>query len=326
MSQTNLPTSLSEQLEQNCVNLGHELSELTGSLIEKGLAPESLLDWIEKTKQALNRVGLNSFVATLANMEEKLGTFTHRDTKYRFKGTEKKSWLTAFGSAVINRRVYGACDGGEGIAMLDVKCGMTGRYMTPDLVDLVCHASAMVTPAEARELLRKTLPVAPSATAIKNEIRTVGEFIEQHEKEIEQSIAESVPMSSDGDILAISWDGVMVPMRRPESVEWKEAGVARVSVYREGSESPDLIDSRYIARMPEKGMATLLDQLARQVTSLRAERDYKDVLVLCDGKKAIWTAAEKMKALVLVRLRARLLPRGRTSQEGSRRSIWRGYS
>ena len=170
MSRTSLPTILSKELKQNCVNLNQQLNELTESLVEKGLSPESMLDWIEKTKQALSRVGLTSFIATLASMEEKLGTFTHHGTKYRFKGTEKKSWLTAFGLAEIDWRVYGACNGGEGIAMLDVKCGMAGRYMTSDLVDLVCHASAMVTPAEARELLRKTLPVAPSATAIKNEI------------------------------------------------------------------------------------------------------------------------------------------------------------
>lgn len=43
------------------------------------------------------------------------------------------------------------------------------------------------------------------------------------------------------------------------------SGVATVSIYGQGADGPEKRDTRFLARMPESGMKTLLAQIADQV-------------------------------------------------------------
>ena len=74
--------------------------------------------------------------------------------------------------------------------------------------------------------------------------------------------------------------------------------MATVSVYRraQGDEDkPERQDARYYAQMPEPGMARLVEQVEGCVWE--AQRSCKrEVVVLCDGKPAIWNVAALMPA------------------------------
>jgi hypothetical protein len=70
------------------------------------------------------------------------------------------------------RRTYrGDGAGAASTVPLDDECGMRGRYMTPDVEEMAAFASAMLTARETEQLLAKTLPEGPSATAIQNAVR-----------------------------------------------------------------------------------------------------------------------------------------------------------
>jgi len=84
------------------------------------------------------------------------------------------------------------------------------------------------------------------------------------------AIDEQAPLSSTGDILVVSYDGVMAPMREATNIAWREASVATVSIYGQGKEGSEKRDTRFLDRMPERGMRTLLEQIADQV--VRAQR------------------------------------------------------
>ena len=87
----------------------------------------------------------------------------------------------------------------------------------------------------------------------------------------------------------------MVPIRGDKKTEWKEAGVGRISVYDPPSADepkPTLLDSRYLARMPETGMTTLIDQIAKSAADLRVQRSFDHVAIIGDGKDSIWNTAE----------------------------------
>jgi hypothetical protein len=115
-----------------------------------------------------------------------------------------------------------------------------------------------------------------------------------------EQIPEASPLTKQGENLVISWDGVMVPLRGDEETIWKEAAVGRVSIYgkpREEDGKPPLLDSRYFARMPESGMSTLIDQVAKSVSDVRARRPFGHVAVVCDGKDSIWKTAEERAEL-----------------------------
>jgi hypothetical protein len=45
--------------------------------------------------------------------------------------------------------------------------------------------------------------------------------------------------------------------------------------------------------MPEAGMKTLFDQQSCAVWELRRERDFSEVVVICDGKQALWKAIDE---------------------------------
>jgi hypothetical protein len=96
-------------------------------------------------------------------------------------------------------------------------------------------------------------------------IKDVGTFFEENAEAVEEHITAAEPLSDDGDVLAVSWDGVMVATRNTSgSTAWREAGVATISIYDrpdDDSPEPDRIDARYFARMPESGMTTLIAQV-----------------------------------------------------------------
>jgi hypothetical protein len=75
---------------------------------------------------------------------------------------------------------------------------------------------------------------------------------------------------------------------------WREAGVTSLSIYGGLSDDgkPIREDCQYLARMPENGMRTMLDRMLAQVGQLRATRKFSEVIVICDGKPAIWSVAE----------------------------------
>jgi hypothetical protein len=132
-------------------------------------------------------------------------------------------------------------------------------------------------------------------------IKDVGTFFEENAEAVEEHITAAEPLSDDGDVLAVSWDGVMVATRNTSgSTAWREAGVATISIYDrpdDDSPEPDRIDARYFARMPESGMTTLIAQVEHQVSLAQQGREFREIAVLCDGKDTIWDTAEQSEVL-----------------------------
>ena len=277
------------------------LEELVGSCAGTELTPESFLAAIGTIKAAVNELGRKALEVVIAAAESGDEIIEHNGDRYRFKQVTPKKWLTPFGHIVVDRRYYQQDRGGDGLAVIDLRCGMVDRYMTPDVEEMAAFGAAMLTPAEVESLLGKALPVGPSAKAISRVIKDVGEFLEEHADEVEDQIHEDAPMSEDGDILAVSWDGVMVATReRSSSTAWREAGVATVSIYRPpdlDSPEPERTDARYFARMPETGMRTLIGQIEREVSAVQEHRTYREFAVLCDGKDTIWNTAASSATL-----------------------------
>lgn len=292
--------SLSERLDDAVVKFRRQLDRLVSSFEVSGPKPTGFQDLTTGLRAASSAVALSALVATLEAMDAAHASVEHEGRQHRFKGIAPKQWLTAFGLATVSRRYYSADAEPGGVVPLDMQCGMTDRFMTPEVEEMVAFACSALTPCEVEKLMTKALPVAPSSTAIKRVIRDVGDFFEKHGDEVEEVIARDAALADSAD-LVISWDGVMVPVRGDGKTEWKEAGVGRISAYdppSDGETKPQLRDSRYFARMPEAGMKTLIDQVAARVAALREERPPRHVAIICDGKDSIWTTAEKREEFV----------------------------
>lgn len=290
------------------------LTGLVRELDGTGLTPTSFIDFVAHLKALISDVGLRAFVETVLRHEEAADVVEHAGELHRFKMDSAKEWITPFGLAVVPRRYFQPDRGGEGVVPLDLRCGMVGRPMTPDVEELCAFSAAHLVPRVVETLLGKLLPHRPSATAIQHVVQHVGEFAEQEEAVIEAAMRKQAPLSTEGDVLVQSWDGVTVPLReegtktgrKPERpgvresdstpTAWKEAGVATVSIYGQDDEGHPLrVDTRYLARMPESRMTRLLEQQNRIVEPLLRTRSLREIVFLCDGKDAIWTGAEKLE-------------------------------
>ena len=297
------------------------LTDLVKDLDGEGLTSTTFVGFIGDLKALINKVALHAFVETVRRHEETADVVQHDGQQHRFKMNSDKEWITPFGLALMPRRYFQPDRGGEGVVPLDLSCGMVDRPMTPDVEELCAFSAAHLVPREVETLLGKLLPHRPSATAVQHVIQHVGRFAEQEEPEIETAMRKQAPLSKKGDVLVQSWDGVTVPLRekgtktgrKPERpgvregdstpTAWKEAGVATISMYTQDEEGhPVRLDTRYLARMPESGMARLLDQQNRVVGPLLRNRVLREIVFLCDGKEAIWTAAEKLESYPMATL------------------------
>lgn len=212
--------------------------------------------------------------------------------RLRYRGLSEREWLTPFGKITVLRRTYrGDGRGAARATPLDERCGMQGRYMTPDVEEMVAFGAAMLTANEVEQLLAKVLPQGPSATAIQKTVCRIGVEIEARRDEIEDAIDNERPLSDKGDLLVMSWDGVMTSMREEGGVAWRESSVGTVSVYGQTGQGPDKVDTRFLARMPESGMKSLIASVADQVRRAKEGRHFREVVAVCDGKDTIWSAA-----------------------------------
>ena len=132
------------------------------------------------------------------------------------------------------------------------------------------------------------LPEGPSTTAILNALIKVGSTKATERERVEESVRDRAPLSEDVDALVASWDGVMIPMREWGSIPWREAGVATISVYGQGVEGIEKKDTRYLARMPESRMRTLVTQIELHVDDAQKARDFREAEHLSAAPKAIF--------------------------------------
>jgi len=291
-----------------------ELTKLVEASMAEPMTPDGFGEMVDDLKSTLAATGRLAFVELVVAHEERGELVEHGGKRHRFKQCSPKEWLTPFGLVRIERRYFQPDEGGDGVAAIDLRCGMSGRYMTPDLEEATALASADLSPSATRELLAKVLVRAPSEKAIRRVVTDVGQWAEEGWYEVEHRVAEEAPLP-EGNTLVVSIDGVNVPMRkegvktgRPAerpgvrdkdetATSWREAGVGTISIYNAGDGgdiAPERLATRYFARMPEPGMDTLFNQQSWAAWELSRERSFSEVVVICDGKPSLWKTVDQI--------------------------------
>jgi hypothetical protein len=289
-----------------------ELTDLVKSAEGDELDPRTFAEFVDGLKAVLASAGREAFGRFVSLQDEVDDLFEHDGMGYRFKQVSTKEWLTPFGVVQVDRRYFQRDVGGDGVSPIDLRCGMRSRFMTPDVEEAIGFASANLSPAFTRALFAKVLPQAPSEKAIRRTIAELGQWADEAREEVEDRIAREAPLP-EGELLVVSMDGVTVPLREPgrkmgrpaerpgvregdsTPTAWREAGVGTVSIYAPGDgaeELPQRVATKYFARMPESGMTTLFGELGESVSELRKERTYREMVVVCDGKPALWNTIE----------------------------------
>jgi len=294
---TKIKAVLSEEEEVLASEVTPERAEEVNRLLKKAVSA----GWTE---------GLRTWLATAETGAE---TIEVDGVKYRYKLDSEKEFLTPGGMLKLRRRLYQPDAGGKVHVPLDAAWGMEDQFATVEVRDAALYAVALGTAEEAQTLLAKCSLFDPSATAMKRMAAQMGQWLEAHEDEALTEIRAQEPLPEETRVVCASLDGVNVllsepgkkkgrPNERPHegaspASRWptcyKNATVGCVSLYGqvpEGNTSPQRLQSRYAARMPEDRAPTLKakfeTELAQTESRLSAEVDR---IVLCDGARGLWT-------------------------------------
>ena len=277
--------------------------------------PAAFRQAVRELRDALDDIGRAGFQRLAHACEFDDDTLVADGRIYRFKQVVGKEWMTMWGKVVVPRRLYQADRGGPSRMPLDERCGMSGRFMVPELERVTAFLGARLVPAEVEDSLREMLPEPPSRTAIQHVLSTVGQSAEEGADQLELALQAAAPLDVEGDTLVVSWDGVTVPLREPAPkrgrpaerpmatdtqsapTAWKEAGVGMVASYLTPLdpevEEPQRVDVRYAARMPEAKMETLINALVDQTDRALQQGCFHERVVLADGKREIWRMVDE---------------------------------
>ena len=110
-----------------------ELTDLVKSVDRDELDPEEFIHFVDGLKAVLASAGRRAFVGFVGFQDEAGDLFDHDGKQCRFKQVSTKEWLTPFGVVQVDRRYSQPDAGGDGVSPIDLRCGMSSRFMTPDV-------------------------------------------------------------------------------------------------------------------------------------------------------------------------------------------------
>ncbi len=292
-----------------------KMTEVSGIWDTEHLTAELAHQVGEGLKQALTAAGQAAYRAFLESYDVREPTLEVEGRVVRWKCVSEKTFLTGFGLITLGRSLYQADTGGECYVPLDSFWGMAGEFATEEVREAVLFSVAHVTPEETEQLLGKCAWFHPSATAIKNILHDVGDFVEGHAEELDVAIRAEETVPEGTRILAASLDGANVRLREPgakrgrpgerpgldereeRATAYKNAVVGSVSLYGavpKDKKCPERLASRYVARMPEEKAVTVKRQFEAELAAAEAQVSPKVVKVLLlDGARGLWTYVEE---------------------------------
>jgi hypothetical protein len=267
---------------------------------------QSAIGFIGQIKEVVSDLGRHVVKSYFESREEPVAAIELDDKRYLNKGQSTKEVITSLGKIGITRSYYQHRSGGKSLFPLDEKLGIKGELLMPDVKEVVLYSCAFNTPEESARLLEKCSFIKLHPTQIKRAVNQANKFIETHSSEIMESVRQNDPVP-EPELLACSLDGVNVllnengkkrgrPMERPTSKEntsassYKNAMCGSISHYKvtevDGKKTPERMDTKYIARMPEKNYPTFKREFEEELKSVNPGTSVTK-LVITDAHKSI---------------------------------------
>jgi len=213
---------------------------------------------------------------------------------------------TYFGSAGpvrVERSLYSTRQLGErAICPLELRAGLVDGRWTPLAAEQAAFAVAHLTPQEAENLFAKLGNMTPSKSTLDRLPKALNEVWENRREEFEQQLRSEEVVQPEAVTVAMSLDGVLVPMKDGARAEkraqaeadgketrgpagYQEASCGTLSFY---DATGELLSTIRMARMPEAKKKTLKHMLTEEIRHVIAQRPDLKVVKLADGAKDNW--------------------------------------
>lgn len=216
------------------------------------------------------------------------------------------TYQTSAGKVSVERTLYRRAAGEATVVPLDLRAGIVAGAWTPRAAKQAEFAIAHMPIAAAEQMFVQVGCMTPPGSSLERLSIEVGETWEKHRVEFEGQIRERLVVPARAVTVAVSLDGVMVPMRdgdragkRARAAEegkqasgpagFKEAGCATLSFYDAGGNRLETIRQ---GRMPRSGKPELKGWLVGELHAALAKKPGLQVVKVADGAIDNWEFLE----------------------------------
>ena len=215
----------------------------------------------------------------------------------------EETYVSAAGPMRVERSLYSTRQDGErALCPMELRAGIIEGRWTPLAARQAAWVVAHLTPQEGEELFSMLGGMAPSKSSLDRLPKQIGTRWEKNRVEFEEALREGERLPRGAVTMAVSLDGVMVPMKDGERAQKRaaaseqgkltrgpaghsEAGCATLSYYdRHGKR----LKTVRLGRMPEHKKATLKAMLAEEVAWARTQKPSLRIAKIADGAKDNW--------------------------------------
>lgn len=215
-----------------------------------------------------------------------------------------KTYTCRAGDFSVERHLYGPAEGqGRSLCPLELRAGIVEGTWTPAAAEIMAHGVTVMTPYEAEGLLAKFGGFTPSRSSLDRLPKSLSKVWESNRWDWENILRSQETVQSEAVTVAISLDGIMVPMadgKRTSKCEtalkegkkpsgpngYREAACGTFCAYDADGERLETI---YHGRMPESRKPTLHEQLEGEVSSyLQAAPMVANFVCQSDGALENW--------------------------------------
>jgi hypothetical protein len=211
-------------------------------------------------------------------------------------------YMTLFGPVAVERGVYRAVRNGPTVCPMELRARIVEGFWTPQAAKVSALCVSDMTPYRAEGLFRELGIMDPSRSSLDRLPKALHARWEKNREAYEQRLRADDEIPAEAVTVAVSLDGVMVPMRGSTKAEkkaemrrqgradkgpagFREVACGAISFYDAAGER---LTTRRMARMPEAKQATLKEQLRRELEHVMGCRPDLTVVHVADGAANNW--------------------------------------
>jgi hypothetical protein len=290
----NLPAPLAAAVRQ--------LGDLLAGVTAQPAGEVDLLDVEGQVRDLVAAVERASVQTVLEHLDIDAPHLEINGVRHRRVGRHEASYLTGAGEVRVERSLYRAGEG-RAVTTVDVLGGIVDGWVTPRAAMVACFLVGETTPGMAEEMLARVGGMTTSRSTLDRLPKIVSEDWEGHRLRYERALDAVVEIPDEAASVAISLDGVMIPMKdgdraakraatraegRPPSgpAGYREVGCGTLTLYDADGER---LATRRFGRMPESSKASLKESLKCGLDAILDRRPDLRLVKVADGAHDNWT-------------------------------------